>query len=381
MSTFKPRTVASRILVVGLVALATSGCARAATAEVEFEQGPCRLVEPDVLEVRADVLERLGFRTVERAKVRARAEGFGALEFAADASYAVRVPVSAFVERVHVVVGERVEPGDPLLTVRSSEIARLRAEVRRLRAEAAAERDAVERFERLVTGGAASTRELVEARARLNALTAEIAGLREILSSVQAEMSGHDRLTIRASAGGQVLARNVEPGERIDPDDERGAVVIGDGEQLVVHASFPERYAPSLSRGASCWYSIPALGPTRFAGTLTQVSLAVDSETRTASALCRSDQPSTDLRARMVARVEVEIGDDGALLVPRDVVLLRRDRFVAFVRVGEDRVERRELELGARIGANIQILSGLSAGESVVEHGAVLLDGELDRLL
>ncbi|KIG13528.1 putative Co/Zn/Cd efflux system membrane fusion protein [Enhygromyxa salina] len=381
MSSFKPWTAVSLMFVVGLVPLVTTACARAATAEIELEQGPYRLVEPDVLEVRADVLERLRFRTVERAKVRPRAEGFGALEFAADASYAVRVPVSAFVERVHVVVGERVEPGDPLLTVRSSEIARLRAEVRRLQAEAASERDAVERFERLVEGGAASKRELVEAQARLNALSAEIAGLREILSAVQAGMTGHNRLTIRASAAGQILARNVEPGERIGPDDDEAAVVIGDGEQLVVRASFPERYAPSLSRGASCWYSIPALGSKRFEGTLTQVSLAVDDETRTASAFCRSEDPSTELRARMVARVEVELGDDATLLIPRDVVLLRRDRFVAFVRVGEGRLERRELELGARIGPDIQVLSGLSAGESVVDQGAVLLDGELDRLL
>ncbi|MFO7567215.1 MAG: efflux RND transporter periplasmic adaptor subunit [Enhygromyxa sp.] len=367
------------------VALLTSASAcdrtTSTAAADSLEQAPCRVLGPDLLEVRADVLELLQFRTVEPTTVRPRAEGFGVLEFAADASYAVRVPFPAFVERVHVVVGEQVAPGDPLMSVRSSEIARLRADIRRLQAEAAAERDAVERFERLVEGGAASKRELVEAQARLSAVSAELAGLREILSSVQAGASGSNRLTIRASAAGQVLSRSVEPGERVDSDDDAPAFMIGDKDQLLVRASFPERFAASLRREAPCWFTVPALGPRRFEGTLTQVSLAVDAQTRTASAHCRPNDPSGSLRARMVARVEVEIDDAAALVVPREVVLLRRDRFVAFVRVGEDRLERRELELGARIGPNVQVLSGLSAGETVVERGAVLLDGELDRLL
>ena len=71
-----------------------------------------------------------------------------------------------------------------------------------------------------------------------------------------------------------------------------------------------------------------------------------------------------------VAFQEVEEGKAGAavssvLLVPGSAVLSREGRDIVFV-VSNDRAERRAVATGDIRGSEIQVLSGLSAGESVV---------------
>jgi multidrug efflux pump subunit AcrA (membrane-fusion protein) len=54
---------------------------------------------------------------------------------------------------------------------------------------------------------------------------------------------------------------------------------------------------------------------------------------------------------------------------------------VVLVRRGERELERRPVVVGASVDSQLEIASGLNEGEEVVVEGAVLLDGELDRLL
>ena len=51
------------------------------------------------------------------------------------------------------------------------------------------------------------------------------------------------------------------------------------------------------------------------------------------------------------------------------------------VRHGAAELERRPVVVGTSVDTRLVILSGVSEGEEVVSAGAVLLDGELDRLL
>ena len=51
------------------------------------------------------------------------------------------------------------------------------------------------------------------------------------------------------------------------------------------------------------------------------------------------------------------------------------------VRHGEGELERRPVVVGASVDTRLVVLSGVNEGDEVVSAGAVLLDGELDRLL
>lgn len=369
----------------GLAALifaASVGCSsRAADLREPLPAAPYAVTDGGRLAVRADLLSQLRFARAERTDLRAVLQGFGRVAFAPGASYAVRSAVPAYVERVLVNVGQEVARGTALAVLRAPEVARLRAELRRLQVELDAVRDEASRLARIVPEGAASERELVAARARVASLGAELAGAQGALRAANADEGGGDSFTLRASAPGTVIAREVDPGERVDPTGGAPAFLIGDPSAVVVMVSIPERDAPMLVRGARCAFTVGALGAERFEGELTQVVHAVDPSTHTITATCRPRAVDPRLRAEMSARVEVDARGGDAVLVPRGAVLLRQDDRVVFVRSGASALERRAVEVGGAIGERVQVLRGVEPDEEVVTDNAVLLDGELDQLL
>lgn len=358
------------------------GCQRhGVAARPALPAPPYTRTEDGRLRVRDDLVSHLRFARVERTDVRATLQGFGRVAFAPGASYGVRSAVAAYAERVLVNVGQPVARGTPLALLRSPEVARLRGEAQRQRVELVSARDEVERLTRLVPEGAASERELVSARARVASLQAELASAVGALAATHAEGGSGDVFTLRATAPGQVIARAVDPGERVDPSGAEPAFLIGDPSAVVVRASFPEREGPLLRTGAPCTFTVTALGADRYEGELTQIVQAVDPATHTIAAICRPRAVDPRLRAEMVARVEIDAHGAASVLAPRGALLLRRDDRVVFVRRGPNALERRPVEAGATLGERVQILRGLDPGDEVVAENAVLLDGELDQLL
>jgi len=334
------------------------------------------------LRIREDLVSQFAFAPARASGVLAMLQGYGRVAFAPNASYAVRVPFPAFVERVHVALGDDIRAGQPLATLRSSEVARMRADLGRLSISIASEKDAVERLEKLVSQGAASSRDLVEARARLSSAQAELRGVSSSLGAVGVAGGAGEKFEIKAAAAGQLLARSVDPGERVTPEDQEPAFVIGDGKRLVVRAAFPERDAPLLAEGAPCAFTVPALGALRIEGKVMAAVRAVNPRTHTTEVACAPSADEPRLRAAMSARVEVTAqGGEKTLVVPRGAVLVRRDERVVLVQIEPGVLERRAVELGANIGEDVQILKGLKEGEEVVTTNAVLLDGELDLIL
>jgi multidrug efflux pump subunit AcrA (membrane-fusion protein) len=76
------------------------------------------------------------------------------------------------------------------------------------------------------------------------------------------------------------------------------------------------------------------------------------------------------------AEIEAEIATD-AVLVPREAVIDTGERQVAFLALEGGHFEPREVVMGAPAeGGMVQILEGLTPGQSVVTSGQFLLDAE-----
>lgn len=362
--------------------LCASGCVGRASTQELSKEPPYRVdpSAPERLVVRADLAARLKTAIAEGANVNARVVGYGRVGFASDAAYAVRAPFPSYVERVLVLPGDQVKVGQALAELRSSDLARLRAELSRAQVQVRVQSQTVERLRPLVADGTGTQRELAEAEAGLQVAEAELASVRHSLRAAGPTAGAGDRYTLRASADGYVVRRNIAAGERVNPEEEP-AFLIGDPDRLVVRASFPDRDARWLREGASCFFTVDALSGERLEGNLSRVLRSVNPSTRSVEALCAPKEQRGALVAEMAVRVEAEVGGEGSLWLPRSALLMKRDQWIVFVQKGENVLERRDVRPGVALGDRVQILGGVASDESVVVEGAVLLDGELDVLL
>ena len=203
-----------------------------------------------------------------------------------------------------------------------------------------------------------SPRERDESRASLEAAEAE-------LKLQQARL---DRTVVRAPFSGVTGRRLVSAG---------GHVAIGDPIVRIAHldrlrATFPvpERYAAVLKAGASATIGVTAWPGEEFPARVTVVEPSIDPSSRTFTAVAEVKNVGGRLRPGMSADVNVRLTErGGALTVPDEAVLAEGDQTFVY-KVGPDSsVSRVPVVLGARMSAQVEVKSGLVAGDRVVRAG------------
>ena len=145
------------------------------------------------------------------------------------------------------------------------------------------------------------------------------------------------------------------------------------GASFYVRLPFPEHVANRMRVGQTVTltgFSDPAKTAT---GTIREIRPALDSTTLSREVIVAASggwRPSGSIRGEVVLGVR-----KNALVVPEQAVVLRPAGSVAYVAEGET-VKERVVQQGIQRGGEIEIVSGLNAGETVVVDGATqLTDG------
>jgi len=103
-----------------------------------------------------------------------------------------------------------------------------------------------------------------------------------------------------------------------------------------------------------------------------------DPQTHTFRVRMRLDEPDASLFPGMLVKVGVQVASREALWVPASSLIHRGELRAVFVLNDQDRPRLRQVRPGVRDNGSIEILAGLSEGESVVTSPAELVGS--DRL-
>nr|MDQ3034827.1 efflux RND transporter periplasmic adaptor subunit [Myxococcota bacterium] len=166
----------------------------------------------------------------------------------------------------------------------------------------------------------------------------------------------------------------LEPGRRL--------FRIGDLSSLwlIVHAF--ERDAVRISAGAPVRIALAALPGRTFEGTVARVGGEVESASRTVEVRIDLANEGGVFLPGMSATAWLPVGAEGDMLLAVPAIALQRleESWVAFV-PGEEpgEFEIRQVGRGRDLGDEVEIQSGLRAGERVVVQGAFLLKSEAER--
>lgn len=187
-------------------------------------------------------------------------------------------------------------------------------------------------------------------------------------------------LPLLAPASGTVIERNVTAGQ-----------YVGEGEALFTVADFStvwlqfpayEPDLPWLRAGLEARVTTAAHPGQSFTGKITFIDPNLDPVTRATRIRVELENPVENGRRRFLnrlyAEVAVQLDAPVVLAVPRSAVIQSGPAAVAFVDAGSGAYERRELQLGRRGDALVEVLKGLSEGERVVVQGNLLLDGQAE---
>jgi membrane fusion protein, heavy metal efflux system len=381
-----PGGALASVVLLSLVACrADSRSTQPAPAEHSVDKAEPTGVTASTLRIDREMLRDLRITTskVEEHRGGESASLLGELGVNQNAYAEVSAPLSARVVSLRAIEGQRVRAGDVLAALESGELARARGEL----ATAGARRDlaqrTLDRKRGLSEEQIVPIREVQEAESELIAAEAQVRAAQAALRTLgapdrAAEGSSASSLILRSPIAGVVLERALALGQTADP--AKPLFRIGDLSTLWLTVHAFERDAVRLASGAPARITFAAIPGRAFQGTVALIGQSVDPDSRTVAV--RIDLPNDGgiLRPGMSATAWLPVGAQGTLLaVPAAAVQRVRDRWCVFIPKDDRSFEIRPVGRGRDIAGEVEILSGVRAGELIVVDGAFLLKAETER--
>ena len=290
----------------------------------------------------------------------------------------VNLPITGRITAIHVKTGDRVKPGDALVTISSPDAAAARAQL----ASATAEHDAAvqeaARQDTMARSGVGVESERVAAQARLRQTEAELARTQTTVAMLGG--GGGSTVVLRAPIEGTVIARHATVGAVAQPGGDP-LIEIGNPTSLWVVADVFERELAQVRDSAAVDIELS----TRAApvpGHVVSIGSALTGTLRTAPVYIAFDAADVDARAGMFARAAIKAPAGRSIVLPAEAVLIKDGRtYVVYIRTGADLFVARKVQVGRSIEGRVEITSGVAEGEDVVTQGALLIDGAAEQML
>jgi len=338
--------------------IALAGCNHEAAEEVESETVVSVKVSPAALGTIRGVIHATGVVTP-----------------AAGADLVVVAPEGARIEEIPHAAGDPVRRGDVLvrfdLPNSEAEVQRQQAEVVREQAALENARAAQKRAGELFDRGVAARREVEDA----NRGVAEAeAMLTEAQASLVAARTMAGRATVRATFDGVVAKRMHNPGDLVEATSGDPVLRIIDPRRLEVVASVALSDAPRVVVGASAHLTASSTMPPIDLKVLSRPA-AVEPGTATIPLRLGFATPA-NFAAGTPVEVEIDAEQHKDVVVVPAVAIVREGEETALFVLAGGKAQRRRVQTGLADETNVEILSGLKAGEMVIVDGqAGLPDG------
>jgi len=251
--------------------------------------------------------------------------------------------------------GEPVSKGKLLVKLNDAD---LQAQLQKINAEIKLSDEKLNRYKQLLSIQGVGREEYDVATNQLMALKADAEVLRVQIS----------RTNITAPFHGVLGLRNISEGSYITPTQI--VTTIQQLNPIKIDFSVPERYANLIKKGTSINFTIEG-SRTSYQGTVFAFEPGIDVATRSLKIRATAVNSGNKLRPGAFAKIELVLDkNENAIMVPTQAIIpVLKGQQVYISKNGK--AEAVPVETGLRNETMVEILSGLSKGDSVVTTGVM----------
>ena len=296
----------------------------------------------------------------------------------------VSAQVMGRIQQVMVREGDSVRAGQTLVVLDDaalrSQLEQAQAGVKAAQnAQAAAQTNAalaastLGRYKQLETEKSVSPQEMDEVSRRAEGAAANVDAMRAQTDAARAQESGARTMLgythLVAPFAGVVTARMADPGTMAAPGVP--LLQIDQAGELQLQAAVDESVIGAVHKGMKVQVAIDSGASTSGTGTnlegrVAEIVPAADPTSH--SFLVKIDLPSSSqTRAGMYGTAEFANGTRRAILIPQSAVVARGSLNCVYVLDGQGIALLRSITLGGALGNLVEVLSGVSAGEELVD--------------
>ncbi len=261
--------------------------------------------------------------------------------------------------------GDFVRKGQPLFTIYSPDLVSTEQEY------LLAKKNAASLAQSQVSGVASGAESLLTAaKARLQQWEVSASEIEKLDRTGEAITN----LTINSPVSGYVTEKNALPNMYAQPDTR--LYTVADLSEIWVLAQVFQNDAGKIKPGDPAEVTVDTYPGKVFAGRVDYILPQVSMDTRTVPVRLVFSNPVLKLRPGMYVNVHIMLPLGRQSVVPASSIFHSGTRNVIFAYEGEGNIQPREVQLGPRVGDDVVITKGISAGEQIITSANFLIDSE-----
>jgi cobalt-zinc-cadmium efflux system membrane fusion protein len=337
-----------------------------------------------LLTVPNNQLQHLGIVPVQRKAFSISVLTTGTVDWNGDRTTQAITQVSGPISRILVDLGSKVNAGDPLLYVSSSDVANAVSAYRKARNHELLTKRVVDRMRELLAHGAVATKDVQSSEADYNDAATDVQTSLQalkIFGITKKEIDDADQqgapigaeLALRAPIAGIIVQKLVSPGQLIQAGSTV-CFVLSDVSTVWVQGHIFDRDLPTIRVGDPVDATNPAAGRA-FHGEVSYVGAIVDPATRTTPVRIVTRNTNGLLKKDMFVDAVIHTSKlNNLLTVPVSAVLRdEKNEPIVYVEAEPGRFAQRSVTLGPQQGDAVAITAGVREGEKVVSEGSLFL--------
>jgi HlyD family secretion protein len=222
---------------------------------------------------------------------------------------------------------------------------------------------------------------LAKAAADVEAAQARVRVAEANIGQVEAMRS---YLEIKAPFAGVVTQRQVDPGHFVQPAGGNAAplLTIARTDKLRVFVAVPEIEAAYVDIGDPATIDVPTVRGAEVKGAVTRTGFALDVGSRSLETIVDLDNADGRLRPGLFATAKITLQEQKDALTLPSAAIVRQGREAFCYRLIGGKAAKTLIQLGIKVGDDIEISHGLAANEIVIlNKAAALKDGQAVNVL
>ncbi len=282
----------------------------------------------------------------------------------------IHARASGYLKKWYVDIGDSVTNGQLLAEIETPEVdqelAQARAELDQAKANLNLAKITADRWTELLKSASVSEQETAEKQSDYALKQADVEAAQ---ANVQRLESLKNFGSVTAPFAGTITVRNTDIGQLVAADSGPELFRLAQTDPLRIYVRVPQQYVHAIKPGQKAQLVFQEMPGKIFTATVTRTAGAADPASRTLLVELQTPNPHGEILAGSYAQVRFNEAADNHVLTLSDNALIFRSEGmqIAVVDAG-NKVHLRSVTLGRDFGNTVEVLSGLQAGDRVVNN-------------
>jgi cobalt-zinc-cadmium efflux system membrane fusion protein len=280
--------------------------------------------------------------------------------------------VGGNVTKVLVELGDYVEKGQLLATIRSTEVAGFEKELDDAKNDVIVAQNNFKVAKELFEGKLSAERDVVEAKSLLDKAQSQLNRIEETYKIYN--IKGGAIFEVRAPISGFITQKNINQDMLLRNDRSDNIFDIAQIDEVWALANVNESDINLVHLGVDASISTLSYQDKKFSGKVDKIFNIIDPETKAMKVRIKLNNTGYLLKPEMRATIKLSYNEDKKMIVvPSRAIIF--DKSKSFVMIFKDRnnIETRQVEVFRQVGDQTFLLSGITEGEKVITENQLLI--------